>query len=147
MKSGTARKMMDWQQQTAANKQETILGASVGWRKISDEKGRGVFALRDIKKGEVIEVAPVVTVSKENVIENGEAPDGYLLQWDEDTEGEEFCMPLGYIMLYNHAAEASMEMENDMEEYTITARAARDIKTGEELTWNYACDIWFDEKS
>lgn len=146
MKSNTAKKMMDWQQKTAANKDETILGAAIAWRKISDEKGRGVFALRDIKKGEVIEVSPVVTVSAENVMENGEAPDGYLLQWDEDTEGEEFCMPLGYVMLYNHSADATMEMENDMVEYTITAKAARDIKAGEELTWNYSCDIWFDEE-
>ena len=146
MKTNTAKKMMEWQLQNAANKEETILGAAVAWRKISDDKGRGVFALRDIKKGEIIEVAPVVTVSKENVIENGEAPDGYLLQWDEDTEGEEFCMPLGYIMMYNHGSKANMALENDMEDYTITAKAARDIKAGEELTWDYSCEIWFDEE-
>ncbi len=145
MKNNTAKKMMDWQLKTAANKEETILGAAVAWRKISDEKGRGVFALRDIKKGEIIEVSPVVPVAKENVIENGEAPDGYLLQWDDETEGEEYCMPLGYVMMYNHNSKPNMVMENDMAEYTITAKAGRDIKAGEELTWDYACDIWFDE--
>jgi SET domain-containing protein len=144
MKSNTAKKMMEWQQQSAANKQETILGAMIGWRATGDDKGRGVFALRDIKKGEVIEIAPVVTVSKANVAENGEAPDGYLLQWDEETEGEEYCMPLGYIMLYNHRDEPTLELENDMDEYTITAKAARNIKAGEELTWNYSCELWFE---
>lgn len=145
MKSNTAMKIMEWQQDNAANNGETILGAKIAWRVISEEKGRGVFALRDIKKGEIIEVAPVVTVSKENVKENGEAPDGYLLEWDEETEGEEYCMPLGYIMLYNHSSNATLEIECDMEEYTMTVKASRNIKAGEELTWNYACDVWFDE--
>lgn len=146
MKSNTAKKMMDWQAKTAANKHETILGAAIAWRQISEDKGRGVFAIRDIKKGEAIEIAPVVTVSKDNIKENGEAPDGYLLTWDEDTAGEEYCMPLGYIMMYNHGSAPNMALENDMEEYTITARASRDIKAGEELTWDYACDLWFDEE-
>ncbi len=145
MKSNAAKKTLNWQPNEAANKEETILGAKIAWRKISEEKGRGVFALVNIKKGEIIEVSPVVTVSKENVIESGEAPDGYLLDWDDETEGEEHCMPLGYIMLYNHSDKPTMALENDMVEYTITARAARDIKAGEELTWNYSCDIWFDE--
>lgn len=143
MKSNAALK---WQPQDIANREETLLGAHIVWRKISDEKGRGVFAMRDISKGEVIEVAPVVPVAKENVIENGEAPDGYLLQWDEDTLGEEYAMPLGYIMLYNHHAEPTIAIESDLAEYTMTVKAARDIKVGEELTWNYACDLWFDQE-
>lgn len=145
MKNNTVLKMKDWHNNLPANAQETILGAHIAWRKISDDKGRGVFALRDIKKGEVIEVSPVITVSKDNVKENGEAPDGYLLQWDEDSEGQEFCMPLGYVMLYNHSPKPTLEMENDMENYVITVKAARNIKRGEELTWNYSCELWFDE--
>ncbi len=143
MKSNAALK---WQSQDIANREETLLGAHIVWRKISDEKGRGVFALRDIRKGEVIEVAPVVPVAKENVIENGDAPDGYLLQWDEDTPGEEYAMPLGYVMLYNHNSEPTIAIESDLAEYTMTVKAARDIKIGEELTWNYACDLWFDQE-
>lgn len=144
LKTNTAMKIMEWQQDNATNTSETILGAKIGWRVISEEKGRGVFALRDIKKGEVVEVAPVVPVSKEDVKNNGDAPDGYLLQWDEETEGEEYCMPLGYIMLYNHSSEPTLEIECDMEDYTMTAIATRDIKVGEELTWDYAIDVWFD---
>ncbi len=145
MKSNTARKIVAWQQENVANTPETILGAKIGWRVISDEKGRGVFALRDIKKGEIVEVSPVVTVSKKNVKNNSEAPDGYLLEWDDETEGEEYCMPLGYIMLYNHSSKPTLAIECDMEDYTMTAMAARDIAAGEELTWNYACDVWFEE--
>lgn len=137
---------LKWHAQDVANRDETILGAKIAWRRISDEKGRGVFALRDISKGEVIEVSPVVVVAKGNIKENGDAPDGYLLEWDTDTPGEEYAMPLGYVMLYNHSAEPTLEIESDMENYTMTVKAARAIKAGEELTWNYRCELWFDQE-
>lgn len=145
MKENTVKKMMEWQENTAANSPETIMGAKIGWRHISEEKGRGVFALKDIKKGEVIEVSPVVPVSKANVIESGEAPDGYLLEWDGNYEEEEYCMPLGYVMLYNHSKEPNIHLEQDYDAYTMTVTAMRDIKKGEELCWDYAIDVWFDE--
>lgn len=145
MKSSVAKKITDWHQPAVANNDETILGAKIAWRKIGEDKGRGVFALVNIKKGEIIEISPVITVAKKNVKSNGEAPDGYLLQWDEDTKGEEYCMPLGYTMMYNHSSKPTMVLESDMEKYTITSRAARDIKIGEELTWDYSCELWFDE--
>ena len=143
MKSNAALK---WQPQDIANREETMLGASIVWRKISDEKGRGVFAMRDLRKGEIIEVAPVIPVAKGNIVENGNAPDGYLLQWDEDTEGEEYAMPLGYVMMYNHSEAPTIHIESNLEDYTMTLTTLRDIKAGEELTWNYACELWFDQE-
>ncbi len=143
-KMTAAQKMMEWQENTAANNGETMSGAKIGWRIISEDKGRGVFALRDFKKGEVLETAPVIVVSKENVVESGEAPDGYLLDWDPETEGEEHCMPLGYVMMYNHSDTPNIALENDMEEYYMTVSALRDIKKGEELCWNYSCELWFE---
>lgn len=146
MNTNTAKKMMEWQQQSAANAEFTMLGAAVCWRHISEEKGRGVFALRDIRKGEVVETAPVVPVSKSNVVESGEAPDGYLLEWDGIYEDEEYCMPLGYVMLYNHSDTPNLHLEADYEAYTMSVTAMRDIKAGEELCWNYGCDIWFENE-
>lgn len=122
-----------------------IMGAKIGWRDSRAERGRGVFALEDIPEGTQIEVAPVVVVAASAVPEEGGAPDGYLLDWNPEEEGEEHCMPLGYIMLYNHSKTPSLKLENDYEEMTITSFAARDIKAGEELTWDYNCEIWFDE--
>ena len=147
MKNTTAKKMMEWQESHAANSPETIMGAKIAWRHINEEKGRGVFALKDIKKGEVIEVAPVVPVSKENVVDNGEAPDGYLLEWDGNYENEEYCMPLGYIMMYNHASEPNIHLDQDYDAYTMTVTALHDIKKGEELCWNYNIEVWFDEQN
>lgn len=127
--------------------QETIAGSAVAWKAMSDKKGRGVFALYDFAKGAVLEVAPVIPVSKNSVIDNGEAPDGYLLQWDGHYEDEEYCMPLGYIMLYNHSKNPNIMIDQDYDAYTMKVIALRDIKAGEELCWNYNCDLWFDEDS
>ena len=144
-KTNTVQKMMEWQAREAANRPETISGANIAWRHINEEKGRGVFALKDFKKDEVIEVAPVVPVSKNNVVESGEAPDGYLLEWDGHYEDEEYCMPLGYIMMYNHSAEPNVHLEQDFDKYTMTATAMRDVKAGEELCWDYNIEVWWEE--
>lgn len=128
-----------------ARNTETFIGADIAWKTMRGDKGRGVFALRDIKKGTMIEKAPVIVVAYDDVPE-GDAPDGYLLDWDPDTKGQEHAMVLGYIMLYNHSSKPTLYLENDYEEMTISSFAARDIKAGEELTWDYSCDIWFDEE-
>ena len=146
MKDNTAKQMMDWQAKTAANREETMADAMIAWMDIDDEKGRGMFALRDFKKGEILETAPVIPVAKENVVESGEAPDGYLLDWDGNFENEEYCMPLGYIMMYNHSKTPNIMLDQDYEKYTMQAIAIRDIKKGEELCWDYNIDeLWFDE--
>lgn len=123
----------------------SISGAKIGWKDTGGEKGRGVYARTDFLEGDVIEVAPVITVAASAIPEEGGAPDGYLLDWDTDEEGQEHCMPLGYIMLYNHSKNPNIRLESDYEEMTITAFAMRDIKAGEEICWNYSCEIWFDE--
>lgn len=128
-----------------AVKAHGILGAKIGWRDSGSEKGRGVYALEDISKGTCIEVAPVIVVAASAIPDDGGAPDGYLLDWEPETKGEEHCMPLGYVMLYNHSRKANLYLENDHEEMTISSFANRDIAAGEELTWDYACEIWFDE--
>lgn len=120
-------------------------GAKIGWKDTGTERGRGVFARQDIAKGEMIEVAPVIIVAEEDVPDSGGAPDGYLLDWEPEEKGQEHCMPLGYIMLYNHSKDENLYLENDHEAMTITSYALRDIKAGEELMWDYSCEIWFDE--
>ena len=123
----------------------SIQGGKIGWKESGSEKGRGVYARTSFKQGEILEVAPVIVVAASAVPEEGGAPDGYLLDWEPDVEGEEHCMPLGYIMLYNHSKNPNIRLESDTGEMTITAFALRDIEVGEEITWDYACDIWFDE--
>lgn len=124
---------------------ETINGAAIAWDRTGNRKGRGVFARRAFKKGEIIEIAPVIPIARKNIRHNGDAPDGYLLMWREDVEGQEYCMPLGYIMLYNHSAEPNIGLTSDFRSLSMTAEALRPIAAGEELVWDYQCEIWFDE--
>lgn len=121
----------------------TIPGGAIGWQKTGDSKGRGVFARRNLRKGETVEICPVIPVAKHAIREGHGAPDGYLLVWKEGVKGEEYCMPLGYAMLYNHSATPNIHLESDYRRREITVRALRPIKRGEELCWDYACDIWF----
>ena len=67
-------------------------GSKIGWRETGDERGRGVFAMEDIPQGAMIEEAPVILVAAEDVPESGNAPDGYLLDWEPDEEGEELSL-------------------------------------------------------
>ncbi len=121
-----------------------LSGSHIVWKSIPG-KGRGVFTLRDIRKGEIIEIAPAVPVSKKHVPDDY-APDGYVLDWDEDTKGKEYAMGLGYIMLYNHSNKPNIELESDLTDNLFTVMAIRDIKIGEELCWDYGCDVWFRVK-
>lgn len=121
-----------------------LLGSDIVWKSVKG-KGRGVFTNRDIRKGEVVEVAPAIPVSKKHV-PDGAAPDGYVLDWDGDTKGKEYAMGLGYIMLYNHSRTPNIELESDLEEMTFTVMAIRDVAAGEELCWDYGCDVWFRVK-
>jgi len=133
--------------QSVPENEATICGAKIAWKDTGTAKGRGVFTLEDIAAGEVIEIAPVLPMASHNIPDDGGVPDGYLLDWDADEEGAEHALALGYVALYNHSRTgANIELENDYEAMTITSRAIRPIKAGEEILWNYDCDIWFEEE-
>ena len=121
-----------------------LIGADIVWKSIKG-KGRGVFTARKIRKGEIVEVAPAIPMAKKHVPDDA-TPDGYVLDWNEDKKGQEYALGLGYIMLYNHSKKPNIEIESDLEEMTFSVMALRDIKAGEELMWDYGCDIWFRVK-
>ena len=123
--------------------QETMLGAAINWREV-EGKGRGIFTRRLIKKGEVIEIAPVVPMDKSDIPEEGGPPDGYVLEWLEDEPGKEHALVLGYIMFYNHGENPNVHLESDFENNVVTVTALRDIPPDEEITWDYNCELWFD---
>lgn len=102
-------------------------------------KGRGVFAARNFRSGEVIELAPVL------VLPNGRKglPQNLLQRtfcWAilAGSGGDAEAVVWGYGSLYNHANPANMSYRGDMEERIIRYVAARDITRDEELTINYS---------
>jgi SET domain-containing protein len=97
-------------------------------------KGRGVFARRPIRKGEVIERVPVLVLSIEEV-RNGSGWTGlagYCFEWGRGT----VALALGYGSLYNHSYQPNARYD-DVNPRTKVFSALRDIAKGEEITVNY----------
>lgn len=113
--------------------------------------GRGVFTSEDIEKGTIIEVSPVIVLSRtERDLADRTILHDYIFEWDGSKD--QACMAMGYVPVYNHSYASNCEYEMDFEEDCITVRTVRDIKKGEELFINYNGDwddrkpLWFDAK-
>jgi len=133
---------------SARRRMHNISGASIRIDEV-EGKGRGVFAVRRIHEGEVIERAPVL------VIPSGEVEtvsttmlDHYVYDWSHD--GSQLAVALGHGSLFNHAFEPNAIYTKSFEEGIIEYTALRDIEPGEELLINYngrptdLSPVWFE---
>lgn len=109
-------------------------------------KGWGIFAMRDFENEELIEAAPVIVMSAEEMkLLNKTKLHDYIFHWENDS----CCMAMGHVPIFNHAAPSNCEYFQDYDAELIEIRAVRDIKIGEELTINYMGDadeekdVWF----
>ena len=117
----------------------------------TDNMGRGVFTSESIEEGTVIEIAPVIVMSREErrLLDQTLLHD-YIFEWG--VKKDQCCMALGYIPVYNHSYRSNCEYEMDFENDTISIKATRFIKKGEELfinyngDWNDSKPLWFDAK-
>lgn len=113
-------------------------------------KGRGVFTHEEIPAETIIEVAPVLvmTAAERQLLDQTLLHD-YIFEWGEDGTG--CAMALGWIALYNHAAEANCEYFMDFAAATMFVKTVRPIAAGEELFVNYngnfnnATPVWFEQ--
>ncbi|MER2090523.1 SET domain-containing protein [Sporosarcina sp. JAI121] len=111
--------------------------------------GRGIFATRDIKNGELIEISPVLTSSKNDwkYLEKTVLYD-YCFTWGENYEHT--AIALGYGSLYNHSYSPNAMFTNNIDNLSIDFYAIADINDGQEITINYNEDpedkspLWFD---
>ena len=117
----------------------------------SQRGGRGVFTSAPIHKGSIIEISPVIVMSKEDrvQIDDTKLHDYYFIWGEQD---DQCAIVLGYGSLYNHAYKPNAEYTPDFGGKTLDFYALRDIKAGEEITVNYSgdpqghIDLWFEEK-
>jgi SET domain-containing protein len=115
----------------------------------SGEKGRGIFTGCDLKKNTIIEIAPVIVMSKKDrsFLDQTLLHD-YIFEWGD--RHNQCCMALGYVPLYNHSYRSNCEYEMNYKKQIITIKTVRSVKAGEELTINYNGDwnngkpVWFD---
>ncbi len=113
--------------------------------RVTEQKGRGVFALDDIPAFTTIEVAPVIVMNAtdrpyldKTLLHN------YIFEWTPN--GEQKCiMALGYVPMYNHSFESNAEYFMDYDAQQISIVSVRMINAGEEICINYNGD-WNDQK-
>jgi len=116
--------------------------------KESPGKGRGVFARKNFKKGEIIETCPVIVFPAEEV-DAVEFTQLYNYYFAWGTASNEAAIALGYGSLYNHSYSPNAKYQKDFENNVLKYICIRDIQEDEEITINYNCDpedkspVWF----
>ncbi|MFE8700663.1 SET domain-containing protein [Cytobacillus sp. FJAT-54145] len=113
------------------------------------EFNRGVFATRDIKKGELIHEAPVLAYPND---EHEHIEKTLLADYAFEYGKNHSAILLGYGMLFNHSYEPNATYEISFEKHTFDFFAYKDIKAGEEILINYNGDVddndplWFNKE-
>ena len=114
--------------------------------KKTEKYGRGIFASRNIKKGEFIEEAPVIIIPKNEWKKMRECVlSNYIFRWEEDK-----ALALGYGSLYNHSFTPNASYFTNIENQSVDFYAMKDIGEGEEIRVNYNGDpedqspLWFE---
>ena len=109
-------------------------------------KGRGVIAMHDIARGELVERSPVIPIAHGDSEKPGLSD--YAFAWGEDVPGfeagKECAIALGYISLYNHSTSSNVRLERHYADNEMSIHALRDIEAGEELTIDYDIPLWFE---
>jgi hypothetical protein len=104
--------------------------------------GRGVFALRDFKKGEEIERCPMLVAEPDRGDDLESGAEGYVFGWGVDRT----ALALGYGSMYNHSYESNATTLETGDELVVTA--SRKIKRGDEISINYMgtaqTGVWFE---
>jgi SET domain-containing protein len=99
----------------------------------TQDKGRGVFAVRRIRPGEIIETAPVLLVPKGDAEKLAETfLSHYMFKSDNK---KHLVIGLGLASMINHSADANAEFFVSSDRITI--KALRAIPNGSEVTFDY----------
>lgn len=101
--------------------------------------GRGVQAAKNFKKGELVEISPVIVVPK---AEHYKALaktvlNLYVFGWNY----KRAAVALGHGSLFNHSSEPNITYDADYKREEMRFYAKRSIKKGEQLFINYGYTI------
>ena len=112
--------------------------------------GRGVFAAQKIKKGEAIEVCPLIIVPKSDMSNLRESIlVTYFFYFGK--KKERLAVALGFGSIYNPSYTPNATYQIRVKKKTIDFIAIKDIKKNEEITFNYSFGnpknknpLWFE---
>lgn len=96
---------------------------------------RGVFALKDFKKSEIIECCPVIKLkpSEREYLEET-ILDYYMYPWKNLKDA---AIALGLGSIYNHSDKPNAKWVCDYKKNQMIYKALQNIKKGEEITVDY----------
>jgi hypothetical protein len=118
----------------------------------SDIHGRGVFAVKDIPEGEIVERCPMVPLAFRSRYHSDPQIYNYLYTQpicpcnDCKNHGFIFYMILGYGMMYNHQDDANTTWRFDYTNMFADAISNRDIKTNDEIFVDYGTKYFHDKE-
>ena len=105
--------------------------------------GRGVFAVRDISAGTLIERVPVLLIPRNQVFPSDpKVPSPsphvswYVFDWSGQTKRDYVALALGYGSIYNHRDPPNASWEPEPPD-ALAFRAVRDIAAGDEVFISY----------
>lgn len=113
--------------------------------------GKGVYAMRDIKKGELIEKCPVIEIPTHDL---SNVDESFLVTYFyySGKHKERVVIALGFGSIYNHTFTPNALYKIKHAENTIDFIALHNIKKDEEITVNYNGKnlknnnpLWFEE--
>lgn len=100
------------------------------------EKGRGVFAARNFRKGELIERCCIIELDqKDHYRYAGNILEHYVFLWDKRKKS--LALALGFGSLYNHSSEPNCSYSREINRKTLLFRARQDIFPHQEITIHY----------
>lgn len=106
----------------------------------SKKYGRGVYAARNIKAGELVEASPVLILDE---WEDGKLSptvlNRYVFAWN-DNRGVS-AIAFGFGSMFNHSTRENITYENNYENSTVEFMALRDIKKGRQLFIDYGYTV------
>ena len=111
----------------------------------NDKKGRSVHSANLIRKGDLIEICPIIKLSKKDLkrIHRTVLFEYYFL-WGRKLE--KGAIALGYGSLYNHADKPNARFQLDLINDEIHILCKRKISPGQEITISYTDESRSDVK-
>jgi uncharacterized protein len=110
--------------------------------------GRGVFASTEIKKGETIEICPIIELPSQELSRLDESILlNYVYFFGKDKQ--RILLALGFGSIYNHSYTPNGKYKINSKENTIQFIAIKNIKKGDEITVSYkgnlnSAPLWFE---
>jgi SET domain-containing protein len=115
--------------------------------------GRGVFANKEIRAGEIIEICPVIQVSEHDAHDLGES---ILVEYFFffDKNNNRLLLALGFGSVYNHSHNSNAKYKIISSKNIMEISALKDIKKDDEITIHYnplnpnsKIPLWFESGS